>query len=206
MKLRVNPNRMELLRLRRRLAIARRGHKLLKDKQDALIKQFIALVKENKELREEVERELQSAYLNFIGARAVMSGRSLEEALLIPGIRSYLKVGKVNLMSVFVPRFDFMQEGDPANYGFWETSGELDAALYSFIKLLPKLIKLAEMEKAVILLADEIERTRRRVNALEYVLIPQLEETISFITMKLDEVERAALTRLMKIKEIVRKH
>jgi len=105
-----------------------------------------------------------------------------------------------------VPRFDFMQEGDPANYGFWETSGELDAALYSFIKLLPKLIKLAEMEKAVILLADEIERTRRRVNALEYVLIPQLEETISFITMKLDEVERAALTRLMKIKEIVRKH
>ncbi|MCS7233972.1 MAG: V-type ATP synthase subunit D [Synergistetes bacterium] len=206
MKLRVNPNRMELLRLRRRLAIAKRGHKLLKDKQDALIKQFIQLVRESRSLREELERELQRAYVNFLGARAVMSSRSLEEALLLPGIKSLLKISKVNMMSVFVPKFDFFYEGDPTNYGFWETSGELDVALYTFINFLPKLIKLAEMEKAVILLADEIERTRRRVNALEYVLIPGLEEAISFITMKLDEMERAALTRLMKIKEIVRKH
>lgn len=206
MKLRVNPNRMELLRLRRRLSIAKRGHKLLKDKQDALIKQFIYLVRENKALREELEKELEKAYVNFLGARAVMSSRSLEEALLLPGVKSVLRISKSNLMSVLVPKFDFLQEGDPANYGFWETSGELDVALYAFVRLLPKLIKLAEMEKSVILLADEIERTRRRVNALEYVLIPQLEETISFITMKLDEMERATLTRLMKIKEIVRKH
>lgn len=206
MKLRVNPNRMELLRLRRRLAIAKRGHKLLKDKQDALIKQFIQLVRENMTLREELEKELQRAYINFLGARAVMSSRVLEEALLLPGIRSHLKVGKINMMSVLVPKFDFLYEGDPTNYGFWETSGELDVALYTFINFLPKLIKLAEMEKAVVLLADEIEKTRRRVNALEYVLIPGLEEAISFITMKLDEMERAALTRLMKIKEIVRKH
>ncbi len=206
MKLRVNPNRMELLRLRRRLAIAKRGHKLLKDKQDALIKQFISLVRENRKLREELEKEIQKAYVNFLGARAAMSSRSLEEALLLPGVKTYLKVSRINMMSVFVPKFDFKQEGSPVNYGFWQTSGELDIALYNFVNLLPKLIKLAEIEKAVVLLADEIERTRRRVNALEYVMIPQLEETISYITMKLDEMERATLTRLMKIKDIVRAH
>ncbi|KUK13267.1 MAG: V-type ATP synthase subunit D [Synergistetes bacterium] len=206
MKLRVNPNRMELLRLRRRLAIAKRGHKLLKDKQDALIKRFIELARESKRLREELEKELQKAYGSFLGARAIMSSRSLEEALLISGIRSQLKVSMINMMSVLVPQFEFLYEGDPANYGFWETSGELDLALYTFINFLQKLIKLAQMEKAVVLLADEIEKTRRRVNALEYVLIPALEETISFIKMKLDEMERSTLTRLMKIKEIVRKH
>lgn len=206
MKLRVNPNRMELLRLKRRLAIAKRGHKLLKDKQDALIKRFIELARESKRMREELEEELQRAYSNFLGARALMSTRVLEEALLVSGIRSQLKVNRVNMMSVLVPQFEFLYEGDPANYGFWETSGELDVALYTFIGFLQKLIKLAEMEKAVTLLADEIEKTRRRVNALEHVLIPALEETISFITMKLDEMERSTLTRLMKIKEIVRKH
>ena len=206
MKLRVNPNRMELLRLRRRLVIAKRGHKLLKDKQDALIKQFISLVRENKALREEVERKMADAYKSFLAARAVMSSRALEEAIMLPGVKSFLTADRSNMMSVFVPQFRFEQEGNVVNYGFWGTSGELDVALDDFAALLPKMVKLAEIEKAVGLLADEIERTRRRVNALEYVMIPQLEETIRYITMKLDEMERSTLSRLMKIKEIVRAH
>ena len=197
---------MELLRLRRRLVIAKRGHKLLKDKQDALIKQFISLVKENKALREEVEKRMADAYRSFLAARAVMSSRALEEAIMLPGVKSFLTADRSNMMSVFVPRFRFEQEGNVVNYGFWGTSGELDVALDDFADLLPKMVKLAEIEKAVGLLADEIERTRRRVNALEYVMIPQLEETIRYITMKLDEMERSTLSRLMKIKEIVRAH
>jgi V/A-type H+-transporting ATPase subunit D len=205
-KLNVNPNRMELSRLKKRLVTAKRGHKLLKDKQDALIKAFLERAREAKTLREELEHELMSCYGSFLLARAQTLPAMLEQALMISGTKCNLQVSSKNVMSVIVPEYQVEQEGSTLNYGLAGSMGSLDVALESFTRLVPKLIALASKEKAIKLMATEIEKTRRRVNALEHVMIPNFIETIKYITMKLDEQERSTLSRLMKIKEIVRSH
>lgn len=202
-RINVNPNRMELSRLKKRLAVAKRGHKLLKDKQDALIKAFLEKARAGKELRESVEKELSECYGTFVLSRAQTTPEILEQALIFPGAESSLSVKWHNVMSVMVPEYDVKQEGNPVNYGFVNIPLLLDAALEQFSKLIFRLLKLAAEEKAIRLMAGEIERTRRRVNALEYVMIPNLTETIRYISMKLDEQDRSTLSRLMKIKEIV---
>ncbi|MBQ9564742.1 MAG: V-type ATP synthase subunit D [Synergistaceae bacterium] len=202
-RINVNPNRMELSRLKKRLAVAKRGHKLLKDKQDALIKAFLERARAGKELREAVEKELAECYGTFVLSRAQTTPEILEQALMFPGAESKLSVDWHNVMSVLIPEYDVKQEGNPVNYGFVGVPLLLDAALEQFSQLILRLLKLAAEEKAIRLMAGEIERTRRRVNALEYVMIPNLTETIRYISMKLDEQERSTLSRLMKIKEIV---
>ncbi|MGE5549006.1 MAG: V-type ATP synthase subunit D [Bacteroidota bacterium] len=206
MEIRVNPTRMELTRLRRRLATARRGHKLLKDKLDEMMKRFMALVEENRKLREAVEEALTRARSAFLMARALMGEPAADLAVSVPVSRIGLEAGVRKIFNVSVPVFRLHQErlADSFPYGFAETSGELDEAISRLNESLAALVRLVEAEKAVELLAGEIERTRRRVNALEYVLIPQLEEKARFIAMKLDENERATRTRLMKIKDMVR--
>ncbi len=198
----VNPTRMELTRLKGRLRTAQRGHKLLKDKRDELMKQFMEVVREDLALRQKVEQSLARAYGSFTVASALMSPEMLEQALLCPKQSVSLETGTENVMSVEVPRYEFkLASEDGGNiypYGFAQTSGELD-------DILPDLLRLAEVEKATQLLAAEIERTRRRVNALEYVKIPQMQQNIKYITMKLDENERANTIRLMKVKDIILK-
>ncbi len=205
-KLNVNPTRMELRRLKTRLKTATRGHKLLKDKSDEMIRQFMLYVRENKRLREEVEGELQASLKSFMLARAVSSDAVIEEAVLMPSTHVGLTTSSKNVMSVDVPVFDIV-EGEVSDlypYSFASVSSELDTSISSLTTLLPKLLKLAEVEKTCNMLADEIEKNRRRVNALEYVMIPQLEETIKYITMKLDENERGNITRLMKVKDMIK--
>ncbi len=208
-KLNVNPTRMELSNLKRRLSTASRGHKLLKDKQDELMRQFIDLIKENRRLRIEVEKELSESFGAFLMASAVMSPEMLEEAVSFPKERISLEVETKNVMSVIIPQMTFSLSADDEGaiypYGFTETSAELDTALDKLSKVLEKLLKLAELEKSTQLMAVEIEKSRRRVNALEYKQIPDLKETIKYIRMKLDENERATLTRLMKVKDIISK-
>ncbi len=204
-ELRVNPTRMELKRIQGKLITAKRGHKLLKDKRDELMKRFLDIVKMNKELREKVEASLMGVHQSFSVAAAVSSPRMLKEALMLPKREGELKVSTKNLMSVDVPVFTFdMHENGAAgyNYGFAFTSGELDAAVSQLSDMLPDLIMLAEYEKTAQMLAEEIEKTRRRVNALEYIMIPQYEETIRSIRMKLEENERGNTTRLMKVKDL----
>lgn len=209
MRLNVNPTRMELSRLKKRLKTASRGHKLLKDKQDELMKRFIDLVRKNNELRLSVEDKLTSSLKEFTMAKAVMSTEMFEEALIMPTEKIELDITRKNIMSVNVPVMKFVRETREGAsiypYGFAQTSGELDGAIKKLNDILPNLLELAEVEKACQLMADEIEKTRRRVNALEYVMIPQLEETIKYITMKLDENERGNLTRLMKVKTMINK-
>lgn len=204
-KLNVNPTRMELRRLKTRLKTATRGHKLLKDKSDEMIRQFMLYIRENKRLREEVEQELGDALKSFMLARAVSSDAVIEEAIAMPGVKVGLKTSQKNVMSVDVPVFE-ITEGESQElypYSFASVTSELDSSIASLTTLLPKLLKLAEVEKTCNMLADEIEKNRRRVNALEYVMIPQLQETIKYITMKLDENERGATTRLMKVKSMI---
>ena len=208
MRLNVTPTRMELTKLKKRYVSAVRGHKLLKDKQDELMRRFIDLVKKNNELRKSVEAELSDSFKNFLMASAVMSPEVLEEAIIYPKERISLEVGKKNIMSVNVPVMTFTRqmEGDEGSiypYGFANTSDELDGAIEKLYAILPKLLELAEIEKSCQLLANEIEKTRIRVNALEYRTIPQLQETIKFIKMKLDETERGNLIRLMKVKSML---
>lgn len=207
-KLNVNPTRMELTRLKKKLATSTRSHKLLKDKQDELMRQFINLVKYNNTLRAEVEGQLEGSLKDFVMARAVMSSEFLEEAVAYPKEHISVEVGEKNIMSVNVPVMNFKRqlEGDEGSiypYGFANTSSELDDAIAKLYGILPKLLELAEVEKSCQLMADEIEKTRRRVNALEYMTIPSLQETIKYIRMKLDENERGALTRLMKVKDMI---
>ena len=207
-RLNVNPTRMELTKLKKRLTTATRGHKLLKDKQDELMRQFINLVKYNNSLRKDVEEQLEGSLKDFVMARAVMSSEFLEEAIAYPKESISVEVGNKNIMSVNVPVMNFKRqlEGDEGSifpYGFANTSSELDGAITKLYGILPKLLELAEVEKSCQLMADEIEKTRRRVNALEYMTIPQLQETIKYIRMKLDENERSALTRLMKVKSMI---
>ena len=208
-RLNVNPTRMELTKLKRRLVTAKRGHKLLKDKQDELMRRFIDMIKKNNEIRKAVEEELTASLKDFLMARAVMSSEFLEEAIVYPKESISLNVGRENIMSVNVPVMTFERklkgdEGSIYPYGFANTSSELDGAIEKLYGILPKLLELAQIEKACQLMADEIEKTRRRVNALEYMTIPQLEETIKYIKMKLDENERGSLTRLMKVKEMIK--
>jgi len=205
-RLNINPTRMELTRLKRRLVVAKRGHKLLKDKQDALIKAFLDRAREAKSQRESLEEELMECYKSFLLARAQTLPVMLEQALMISGSRVNLDVTTQNVMSVVVPVYDVRQEGSTLNYGLATSLGSLDVALERFSEIIPKLIDLAAKEKAIKLMAKEIEKTRRRVNALEHVMIPAFAETIKYITMKLDEQERSNTSRLMKIKEIVRSH
>lgn len=200
---------MQLQKLKKRLIVAKRGHKLLKDKLDELLKNFLELVKRNRDLRAEVDSALGEAFTGFAIARAVMSSEGVEEALMYPKEKATVTASSKNLMSVQVPvlKWDFEEQADRSKiypYGFAMTSAELDRAIRLLSDTMPLLIELAEVEKSVELLAEAIESTRRRVNALEHVLLPQLEEGIKYIRMKLDEVERGNLTRLMKVKDIVR--
>ena len=203
----VNPTRMELTRLKGRLKTARRGHKLLKDKRDELMKQFMDVVRENRALRRRVEEGLMQAHSAFTVASALMSSEALEQALLYPKQSVELTQTSKNIMSVNVPVYHFqtktMSDSDIYPYGFAATSGELDTAVDALGRVFRKMLKLAEIEKSAQLMAEEIEKTRRRVNALEYVMIPNTQEAIRYITMKLDENERGNTTRLMKVKEMV---
>ena len=206
-RLNVNPTRMEQTRLRRRLVTARRGHKLLKDKRDELMRQFLEIVRHNLELRKKVESALEKAYASFTIASAVMSPEMLEEALMYPKQSVSLELSTRNIMSVNVPLYRFnMKSSDPSEifpYGFATTSGELDDAVLFLSRTLQDLLELAQSEKTAQMLAQEIEKTRRRVNALEYVMIPQLEETIKYIRIKLEENERGNTSRLMKVKDMM---
>ena len=205
----VIPTRMELTRLKKKLKTAQRGHKLLKDKRDELMKQFMETVRDLRKLRREVEEELMRSHRSFTVASALMSGSALEQALLLPKQSVELTTETKNIMSVNVPvyhaRTKTGSDTDIYPYGFAATSGELDTAVDALGKLLPKLLRLAEAEKSTQLMAEEIEKTRRRVNALEYVVIPQTQSAIRYITMKLDENERSATTRLMKVKDMILK-
>ena len=197
--MKVNPTRMELTRLKNRLKVAARGHKLLKDKRDEMVRRFM-------QLREQVEKELGVALTSFTMASLSMSEEEMNAALLAPARKGEIEVSLENIMSVNVPKIEF-EEHEVVNsfypYGMLGTVGELDVAVDKLASVLPSLVKLAQLEKTCNMLADEIEKTRRRVNALEYVMIPQMEETIKYITMKLDENERGNLTRLMKTKEMM---
>lgn len=206
MRLAVNPTRMELLKLKKRLILARRGHRLLKDKQDELMRNFLSLIEEIKELRLTVEIELFQAYGSFLIARLTMGREFLDEALMFSQLETNLEVTYVSLMNLRIPRYRLNIEGDYFSYGLLTTSMELDRALKRYRELIPKMVELAEKERGLEMLSYEIERTRRRVNALEHILIPNIFETISYISMKLEELERSNLTRLMKIKDIVRRH
>jgi V/A-type H+-transporting ATPase subunit D len=198
---------MELTNLKRKLVTVRRGHKLLKDKRDELMRIFLDLVRENKRLRRRVEEGIIQANEHMFIARSVMSDKSLDIALMLPTQDMTLEVKEKNVMSVIIPEFDVTykraDESDIYSYGFAFTSSDLDVAVKSLSDIMPDMIRLAEVEKSCALMADEIEKTRRRVNALEHVMIPQYEETIKFITMKLDENERSATTRLMKVKDMM---
>lgn len=205
-RMNVNPTRMELTNLKRRLNTAVRGHKLLKDKRDELMKQFLDIVREAKDLRENVDSRLAGYYKMMIGAKATLSEEDLAAALMMPKISASLTASSENIMSVNVPKFEFHTESRSTTilpYGFLDTNGELDSAVMTLSEIFKSMLTLAEKEKACELLADEIEKTRRRVNSLEYVMIPQLNETIKYIKMKLDENERGNTTRLMKVKDMM---
>ena len=205
----INPTRMELTRLKGRLKTAQRGHKLLKDKRDELMKQFMDVVRENRALRKRVEEGLMRAHGSFTVAAALMSPEMLEQALCYPKQSVELDMTFENVMSVDVPRYQFrtnsQEAGEIYPYGFAQTSGELDDAVDAMSQVFQDMLKLAEVEKTSQLLAEEIEKTRRRVNALEYVKIPGMQESIKYITMKLDENERANTIRLMKVKDMLLK-
>lgn len=204
-KLNVKPTRQELRGLKTRLKTAVRGHKLLKDKSDEMIRQFSIYIKENKRLRDSVESELNIALTNFSFAKSVMDTRELEEAFLMPSNSVSLKSSVKNIMSVNVPCIEVNESSTEElyPYNFTSVSSEVDYSVMALTKILPLLIKLAEVEKTCNLLAEEIEKNKRRVNALEYIMIPQIQETIKYITMKLDENERGNLTRLMKVKSMI---
>ena len=204
-RLNVNPTRMELRRLKNRLKTAVRGHKLLKDKSDETIRQFMIFVKENQRLREELEQKVSDALRSFLLAGSVTTSQVLEEAVAMPAFNLELTTGEANIMSVMVPTIQ-VKEGDKTDlypYSFAGVSAELDDSIKNLSDLIADLVHLAEVEKTCNMLADEIEKNRRRVNALEYVMIPQLQETIKYITMKLDENERASTIRLMKVKSVI---
>ena len=201
----VNPTRMELKRLKNRLKTAERGHKLLKDKTDEMVRQFIIYARQNKELREEVEYELGEAMKNFVLARALMTPEAVEEAILMPSRSVSLSCAKKSVMSVVVPSIEINEsdQSDLYPYSFISVTDQMDSSIETLNKLLVKLIKLAEIEKTTNMLAEEIEKNKRRVNALEHVMIPQMQEMIKYIVLKLDENERGSLVRLMKVKDMI---
>lgn len=201
----INPTRMELQNLKRRLKTASRGHKLLKDKRDEMVRRFVLLARQNKALREQVEGGLADAMKQFAAARAGMGAAAANEALICPVREAEVETDLHNVMSVEVPVISIVDEGETKElpYSFAFTSPELDGSVLGLAELLPQLIKLAEVEKACNMLSDEIEKTRRRVNALEYIMIPEMKDNIKYITMKLEENERGSQTRLMKVKDIL---
>ena len=203
----VNPTRMELTRLKGKLKTAQRGHKLLKDKRDELMKQFLDTVRELRALRSQVEQDLMRVHSSFTVASALMSAQAMEQALMYPKQSVELTMTFKNVMSVNVPEYHYQTRtedtGDIFPYGFAATSGELDGAVSALGEVFQNMLKLAQTEKAAQLMAEEIEKTRRRVNALEYVVIPQTQENIRYITMKLDENDRSTTTRLMKVKDML---
>lgn len=203
----VNPTRMELTKQKKKLVTAVKGHKLLKDKRDELMRQFLDLARENMALRLKVEEGIKEANKNFVIAKAGMSEQTLNTALMAPKQEVYLDTGKRNVMSVDIPVFQSQTRTADANdiysYGFAFTSGDLDGAVKSLADILPDMLKLAEIEKSCQLMASEIEKTRRRVNALEHVIIPETQQNIKYITMKLDESERSTQIRLMKVKDMM---
>ena len=205
----VNPTRMELTRLKGKLATAVRGHKLLKDKRDELMRQFLDLVRLNKALREKVEKGLSDANKNFVMARSTMSDETVEVAFMSSKQELSVDVSTKNVMSVDIPKFDIKTRTSDANdiysYGFAFTSSDLDDAVSSLSSLQKDMLRLAEVEKSCQLMASEIEKTRRRVNALEHVMIPEYQKNIKYITMKLDENERSTQIRLMKVKDMMLK-
>ena len=198
---------MELTRLKKKRTTAVRGHKLLKDKRDELMRQFLDLVRENMALRQKVEAGIRAANTNFVMAKAAMSEATLRTALMCPKQEVSLDVSSRNVMSVDVPVFGYRtrtaDENDIYSYGFAFTPQDLDGAVQSLAQILPDMLRLAEVEKSCQLMAEEIEKTRRRVNALEHVIIPETEKNIKFITMKLDENERSTQIRLMKVKDMM---
>ena len=207
MRLNVNPTRMELRRLKARLKTAVRGHKLLKDKSDEMIRRFMVFIKENRELREELEPKISSALKDFAISGAAMFPQEIESALSMPSQRFEIEAKTANVMGLAVPKIAINETGgtELSPHGIVTTGGELDGAIAGLLSIVQKLLKLAEVEKTCNMLADEIEKSRRRVNALEFIMIPQIEETIKYIEMKLDESERGNLIRLMKVKEIINK-
>jgi len=203
MKLDVNPTRQELLRLKKRLQLARKGHKLLKDKQDELVRHFLEIIEDTKKLRMQADREILSVYQSYAMAEGVVGGAALEQLFAIPGAQTELQSDTRTIMNLKVPRFQARITGDPYDYGTASSSVLVDRSVEKYSGLLQTLLRLAELEKTSLLLAEEIERTRRRVNALEYILIPNITETIRYITMKLSEMERSNLTRIMKVKDMI---
>lgn len=203
----VNPTRMELTNLKRKLVTARRGHKLLKDKRDELMRQFLSLVKENKALRIKVEAAIKQANTHMALAASSMDDKSLSVALMMPSQSMGVEIKEKNVMSVIVPEYEtsfkYAKDGEIYSYGYAFTSCDLDGAVKALSDIMPDMIKLAQTEKQCQLMASEIEKTRRRVNALEHVMIPQYEDTIKYIEMKLDENERATTMRLMKVKDMM---
>ena len=203
----INPTRMELTRLKGRLRTAVRGHRLLKDKRDELMRQFFLIVRENKALRAKVEAGIEEANRAMTVASSVMSPEMLQQALLYPKQSATLDMTFKNIMSVSVPIYEFHTKSEDAAsiypYGFAQTSGELDDALGALASVFQDMLELAQAEKKTQLLASEIEKTRRRVNALEYVMIPEMEKNIKYISMKLDENERSTQIRLMKVKDMM---
>ena len=203
----VNPTRMQLNKLKGQLKTAVRGHKMLKDKRDELMRQFLELVRETRDLRDKVESEINLCNDHFVNASAVMSKESLDASLLSPKQQVNIETEVKNVMSVEIPEFSTStrtsDSGDIYPYGFAFTSFELDDAVMSLNNVLPDLIKLAQMEKSCELMSAEIEKTRRRVNSLEHVMIPRYQDTIRYITMKLEEKDRSSRTRLMKVKDML---
>lgn len=203
----VNPTRMELTRIKKKLVTAIRGHKLLKDKRDELMRQFLDLVRENKTLREKVEAGIKAANKNFVLARSTMVDEVVNVALMVPKQKVYLEIETQNVMSVEIPKYKYKtktpDENDIYPYGFAFISSDLDDAIKSLQDILPMMLRLAECEKSCQLMATEIEKTRRRVNALEHVMIPEMQDNIKYIKMKLDENERSTQIRLMKVKDMM---
>ncbi len=200
----VNPTRMELTRLKRLLATARRGHKLLKDKQDEMIRRFMEIIRQNRALRIEIETALEQLIGEFAQAKVKMSRQGILEALMVPAQAALVEIGQKNVMNIKIPIVHHVNQGPvDLTYGFAFTPALLDKTVLDLAAVAPKLVELAGLEKACDMLADEIEKTRRRVNAIEFIMIPDYVETIHYIHMKLDDYERSNIVRLMKSKEII---
>ncbi len=203
MILKVNPTRINLLNLKKELKIAKRGHKLLKDKRDGLMKQFMAMIRQTRQLRDDVEARIGTAFASYARAEAMMPPAVVENAFVLPNANISLEVSTRSVMSVEIPQFTVRKEGTALSYGFLETTGDLDAAIAAFDDVFEDLIRLAQMERAVEKMAQEIERTRRRVSALEHIRIPNLNDTIRFISMQLEERNRDAVVATMRVKAMI---
>ena len=201
---RVNATRMELLRLRRRTTLARKGHKLLKDKLDGLIQRILKIVKDHRRLSRKLEKELIDVFQKLVLSSAQTGPETLYAATLLPACKTSVDISLQNIMGVKIPKYELKVEGEPISYGLAETSAELDQALIHFKEILRDLVKLAEYNKAILVIASQIIEIKRRVNALKYILIPELETAVRYIRMKLSEMERSNIVSLLKIKDIVR--